>query len=38
MNPDDKEGSKKKFQEVQYAFDVLKDPKETEVRPIWSKF
>jgi DnaJ-class molecular chaperone len=30
MNPDDKEGSKKKFQEVQYAFDVLKDPEKRQ--------
>ncbi len=26
MNPDDPEGAKKKFQEIQAAFDVLKDP------------
>ncbi len=26
MNPDDPEGSKKKFQQLQEAFDVLKDP------------
>ncbi|MDO4586269.1 MAG: J domain-containing protein [Planctomycetia bacterium] len=26
MNPDDQEGAKKKFQELQTAFDVLKDP------------
>lgn len=26
MNPDDPEGAKKKFQELQHAFDTLKDP------------
>ncbi|MBR5626882.1 MAG: DnaJ domain-containing protein [Thermoguttaceae bacterium] len=30
MNPDDPEGAKKKFQELQTAFDVLKDPKKRE--------
>lgn len=31
MNPDDPEGAKKKFQEIQAAFDVLKDPEKRKM-------